>query len=321
MASSRLSLLLLIAPACVFACVSDDSSTKDAGSDVTQQQDTGSNDVAVDTAPQDVAQEAGFNPSLYGNLELWVSADVGLAPQNGKMTWTDQSPKGRLVQSPNDSNPCSNPTIASAAINGLPAAKFDANQNCFTISQAWNDFSNGISMFVVAEPQNNNSPFEGADSAFIDLGEGQDSVPKDNITFGRYYTTTNTNTSVGDFQLLIFNGTSGPSTAIAAGGNNTYVNGVTHLFEVVVPATAGAQTVAGAKIYEDGTNVGATINDLVGPENTARSKNYIGYNLSESANTYHGFAGLIGEIMVFSRALTDQQRSAVEAHLKTKWGL
>ena len=310
MASSLRSLFL--APAFAFACVGgDDSSGTDAGPDVTQQQD-----VATDTS-QDVAQ--GFNPSLYGGLELWVSADVGLALQSGKMTWTDQSPKGRLVQSPNDSSPCTNPTIASSAINGLAAAHFNGNDNCFTMSQAWSDFTNGISMFVVAEPQNNNSPFEGADSAFVDLGEGTMSGPKDNITFGRAYTPTNTAT--GDFQLVVYNGTSGPLTSIAAGAGATYVNGVAHLFEVIVPATAPIQPVAGAKIYEDGTPVGATTNDLVGPDNTTRSKAFIGYNLSQTANTYSGYAGLIGEVLVFSRALTDPQRQAVEAHLKTKWGL
>jgi hypothetical protein len=308
----------LCAPVFVFACVGDDSVVKDAGPDVTQQQDT-STDVAADTAPQDVATEAGFNPNLYGNLELWVAADVGLAPQAGKMTWTDQSPKARLVQSPNDTLPCSNPSIMSSAINGLPAAKFNGSNNCFTMSQAWNDFTNGISMFVVAQPQNNNSPFEGADSAFIDLGNGGPSAPKDNLTFGRAFSPTNTAT--GDYQLLIYNGTSGPSTSLAAGSGTTYVNGITHLFEVIVPATAPAQTVAGAKLFEDGTSVGATTSNLVGPDNTTRAKDFIGYNLSESTNTYQGYAGLIGEIIVFSRALTDPQRTAVEAHLKTKWGL
>jgi len=309
-----------------YACVGGDDSVSppdtgtDATSDTTTPIDAAPDVATTPDATADIGADAAYNPSLYGNLELWVAADVGLALSSGKLTWTDQSPVGHLVQSPNDSSPCHNPTIQSAAINGLQAVAFGGYNDCFTISSGFSDFTNGLSIFVIAQPENEGSNFYGAGSAFIDLNLDKSARASD-ITFGRVYTPLDTSTG-GDFQLQTYNSsTSGQSGLIATGTQTTYTQAVTHLFEVVMPATAEGSAVVGAKLYEDGNVLGATTNNPVGPDKTTRSFNLIGYNYFESTNSYNDYAGLIGEIIVFSRALTDSQRQATETYLKAKWGL
>ncbi len=302
-------------------CVGDNTPIPDAGADAS---DATVADVAHD-APADSAADvaldatvdAGFNPSSYGNLQLWVAADVGLAlSSGGLMTWTDQSPQSRLVQSPNDHSPCSNPTIATAAINGLPAASFAGYSDCFVVSSGFSDFTTGVSIFVVAQPQNHNSSFLGAESAFVDLSVSNASQSGE-VVFGRVYSPTNTAT--GDFQLQTNNSTSS-SGAVASGSGATYNNGVTHLFEVVLPALPSEQSGTGT-LFEDGTVVGTVTNNPVGPDIGTRAWNFIGWNAWEMVNAYQAYSGLIGEILVYATPLTVGQRTAVEAHLKAKWGL
>jgi hypothetical protein len=307
--------MLVVGGAFFVACVGDSSPpAPDASTDATTP-DTSTSDAATDVV-QDVPVDAAFNPATLGNLQLWVAADVGLALSGGKMTWTDQSPQSHLVQSPNDSSPCSNPTIQTAAINGLSAASFDGHTNCFTVSSGFNDFTNGVSIFVVAQPQNHNSPFLGAESAFVDLS-GSSAAQSAEVLFGRAYQPTNTST--GDFQLQT-NNTSTTTGLIDTGSGDTYLSGVTHLFEVVLPALPEDQSGTGT-LYEDGTVTGAATNNPLGPTIAARAYNFIGWNAWEQVNSYPAYSGLIGEILVYSSALTTSQRQSLEAHLKSKWGL
>ncbi len=281
-------------------------------------------DVAIDTAtdagadaPSDVSAdapvEAGFSPTSIAGLELWLSADFGAnAVDGGLSTWTDRSPKSYTVSS-NDAS-CSAPSLLTNSLHGLPAWSFNPYfANCFAVSSGFSDFTNGLAIFVVAQPQDCNSSFIGNASGFLDM------APDDTTTNGEVWLGRNPtpgNTTSGDFRIAseVTNGTGN----VTADGGTTWVNGITHVYEAVLPQSPENASTSGY-LYLDGNAVTAVNNFMTTPKNVTRTSNFVGYVAGSSG--YRSYCGLIGEIILYAKVLNDNDRAAIETYLKAKWGL
>lgn len=141
------SLLLTIL---LVGCVSDDSSTKDAGNDVTTTNDGGN-----DAATNDVANDTSgpWTPAALdadGSLAFWFDTSVSsnLVISSGKVEkWTDRS------KNHNDAtNSTGGPSISTAALHGFDALHFDAKGVVLTMADATSiQFSNDqLAIFAVA---------------------------------------------------------------------------------------------------------------------------------------------------------------------------
>jgi hypothetical protein len=73
--------------------------------------------------------------------------------------------------------------------------------------------------------------------------------------------------------------------------------------------------------FLDGSSLGTDRFSL--PGQITRRQNFVGYSLyrfSEPPGCV-AFQGLIGEVLLYGRALADAERKDVESYLKAKWGL
>ena len=300
------------------ACVSGDDTSntdagKDASSDTTQQNDVASNDVVTD-----VATEAGpFNANSYPNLELWLSADVGAGDAGTVATWQDRSAKNRVVSVPSSDPDCTTgPALVQNAQHGLPMAKFDGTFTCMTVSGAFTDFTAGFTAFVVMEPGNCNSNFTGGSAAIFDSFDPTSGY-QHGIAIVRDKAIANT--ASGDAMLMSAAEVGGEEVQII--GSGSWVPATPHLLEFRLPAAPSNQAVAGLA-YVDGTLASLGTNGPVTPDFTSsRTKTYIGDRLAPGASSYHVYCGMLGEMLIYSKALADADRQAIESHLKTRWGL
>ena len=107
-------------------------------------------------------------------------------------------------------------------------------------------------------------------------------------------------------------------TSLSADSGTSWINGITHLYEVVLPSgPAGAQTTG--LLYLDGTQLPTPTLTLDSPTVAVRGVNFIGR--APAASGYVDLCGYIGEILVYRSVMSDKDRKTVESYLKTKWGL
>jgi len=290
---------------------STDATAQDAPVDQATPTD-GSTDAPVD------AQEAGpFDANYYGNVELWLRADVGTTGDGGGVaTWTDSSSKHRTVSLPQSDPNCQEaPALVASAIHGLPAVQFDGAFNCLTVSGSFTDFSLGFTGFVVFQPNTCNSSFTGNSGALFDSSQEMNFQYSDAIAIGRNWDES-ANTASGDAEL--FSGTG----AVGITGGGSWVPGTADLVEFRLPAASGGSLVGGTAF------VNGTFQNNLNPNgptipyyNGNRTTTYIGYHASETTGDHQLYCGMIGEMIIFSKGLNDGDRQAVESYLKTRWQL
>jgi hypothetical protein len=223
------------------------------------------------------------------NFLLWLRSDFGPVASSGNIsTWGDISLSMNSVSatSPNQ------PTIQSTSVNGLPSATFTPGSGgqYLAVPSAVSNFSSGLSMFVVARPSSLTSGAQlvslgsGTLSSAISLSENSSNQP----TFSVY----------------------------DSGGSQTSVSGTSalptnqfQLYEVVQSANTATFYVNGIQTAQN-----TSMNSL--PTGSATS-NFIGQ--STAGGDY--FSGQIAEVLVYSAALTQPQRSTIESYLIQKYQL
>jgi hypothetical protein len=185
------------------------------------------------------------------------------------------------------------------------------------VSGVFKDFTNGLTAFAVFQPETCNSSFLGNSGALFDSHDNTAFNYRDGLTIGR--NPTPAQNATGDGLLLITNGTSNTGQVGITGGGS-WVPAKPELLAFRLPAAAGDALVAGTA-FVDGVSEAPSPNDPLIPEFTDnRTTTYIGYNAG-IATGYHPYCGGIGELLVYSKALSDADRQAIETHLRTRWGL
>ncbi|CAN5297655.1 hypothetical protein BH09MYX1_BH09MYX1_05870 [soil metagenome] len=271
----------------------------------------------TDAAASEAAVDAGpFNANFYGGLELWLSADVSVTVTGGKVNeWADRSLKARQVKAGVAGNCAGAPTLTPSALHGLPMVTFDGAQSCMTVSGAFRDFTAGMTAFIVFQPKSCNSSFLGNSSAIFDSFEDIGSTYAHGISIGR--NPTPAQTASGDAILVIDDGSPAQAGIV---GSGSWVPATAELLEMRLPPAPGG-TLVQATAYVNGTLASLSPNSPTIPDvSPGRSTTYLGTK-AYAVTPYGGYCGDLGEILVFSKALTDGDRLAIEAYLKSHWKL
>lgn len=219
-------------------------------------------------------------------LQLWLRAGVGTVTENDVVSvWQDMSGKGQdAKQTVAASRPVLNPT----AIGNAPGVVFDGTNDHFVMPEGFSDFSQGFTAIFVVRPQT-----VGNYQRFLDLSRGPDRA---GLMFGRLGTTTSFFSSVPSIAL------SSPDSILPA--SNTIL-------------TATLAPGGDAKIFKNGTltaeRAGFTL-----PASIVRTFNYVGHSpYGQDAD----YSGVISEILLFNRELSDVERETLEISVRSRYGI
>lgn len=205
--------------------------------------------------------------------------------------WTDGSGSGNSAVSGTGA-----PTLVANGLNGQPVLRFDGVDDFFTLPSGFEDFTGGISLYVVAKTSALQPGFK-----LVALGNGAN---QQNIVLGRagstsglQYFTDNSAGAVGWFNT--------PG-GLSAGGAAVYS-------VLQQPGTANSPAFA-----EVGRNGSSLYGDYVFvPPVAMRSVNYIGKSYWNEGM----FEGDIAEILLYDRTLDSADQTAVLDYIEQKYGL
>ena len=213
-----------------------------------------------------------------------AAADFGVgAPVT---SWRDQSPYGSDAWS----GAGTAPMVVADSIGGQPALRFDGIDDHFNLPTGFEDFTAGISLFVVMRPTVLQEGFK-----ILALGNG---AGQDMLVLGRAG-------SQNGLQYFTNN----------AAGNVTWFNSAPVLTDGAASLFAVEHEGSTARIFHNGVIITESPVDLPGV--APRSVNYIGQSY-----WYEGYLqGDLAEIILYDRLLTDAERWSVEAYLDAKYSL
>ena len=217
------------------------------------------------------------------SLLVWLAGDRGVHLVDGAIDrWADQSGNGMdAIKSIANERPRPTP-----ALPDLPnAVLFDGVDDSLSFGEGFSNFAAGLTLFAIANQSKN------ADcSSIIQLSNGAE---VDDVDFGRQ------------------------TESLSYEVQNNEVNGVPGAF------TLGQMALLGV-VHRPDLTVDLRLNgeftkgdlDFQLPAALSRRKNFIGRSL------YSGcphFTGKIGEILLYSRALSEEEVTRVETYLGQKW--
>jgi hypothetical protein len=184
--------------------------------------------------------------------------------------------------------PANQPTYISNAINGLPALQFiRANSTYMSVDNGFDNYADTLTLFLVWQP----TLASGLEMDLLEKWSGSGSYP---------YVLRSTVT----YRFASYDGSLNPS----ATSTTTRSLGITHLI-------AARKIKQGAiQIWINGVSEGGTITDT-----TNNSANNIDLFIGRRGNNSNYTDGYIGEIIIFDRALSDQELQDVQSYLGTKW--
>ncbi len=188
------------------------------------------------------------------------------------------------------------PTFVSSGIGGVPSVRFDGVDDHLSLGSGFEDFTAGLSMYVVASPSALQPGFK-----MVTLGNG---AGQQNIGLGR----ANTTPGVQYFTTAASGAWGWYNTAagLAAGDPAVY--------SVVQPGGAANSSVT-ATTSRNGAALGS--GTVYVPPVTTRSVNYIG----KSYWSEGWFQGDIAEILIYDRELTPAEQATVTDYLLTKYSV
>lgn len=231
-----------------------------------------------DAAPP-VSEDAG-PPIPTDGLLLWLRADRGVTVQNGAVTeWADQSPsKTNATQDLTNLQP----QLLDDAIGGQPALVFDGQDDFLKLPAGFSDFSNGISLFAVAQ---SNSP-----DVCTGVFEASNGAEIDDISLD------------SDFGKLNFE---------VYDANDEEVSFPANVPEEVEAIQAPDQSVEVRRNGPMGIETSFAL-----PAQVVRNQVYVGKTLYANCQV---FPGMIAELIVYSRAVTASENTAIEGYLQSKY--
>ncbi len=229
-----------------------------------------------------------------GRLLVLDAQTAALQFANGAAvsTWSDISGNARHAAASGGSTP----VLATNTINGKPALRFDGVDDHFTLPSGFQDFTAGMSLYVVMRPSVLTNSFK-----IVALGNG---AGAQNVGLGR------AGQSAG-FQFF-----------------NTNADGQYSWFNTVGGLTAGEASLitvqqdggaAGSFSYAELAKNGVALlgQQVFVPPVAARSLNY----MAKSYWNEGMFQGDIAEFILYNRKLSAQENGAVQTYLASKYGL
>ena len=233
---------------------------------------------------------------VLADMQLWLKANSGVNCSVDGCTitsWADQSVNAFTVE--NSSN---FPTLKIGAANFNPTIDFDRSGSQYlNISAGFEDFTNGITAFVVVKPT---SP--GAYERFFDLGNNDEN---DNVLISRTDTTTGMSFHTYD-----------DNTSIGADIPNVIVDNALQIISVENPSGVVGDIVTPV-VLNNGINLLNTVDCLV-PNVETRTTNYIARS-NWSGDAYYN--GEIAEIILYNTDLSATDREKIQSYLAIKYGI
>ena len=225
------------------------------------------------------------------SLSLWLKVDAGITLSGSSVSmWADQSGSGADAE---QSVAANQPTLVQNAINGMPAVDFDGTDDFMTFTLPINDLT-GMTIFLVsAATQDVEPPFPYCQNAAIFWNESASwgtvhVTPLQRTVWIRFGTgQTQTLPVKFDYPDPMDNEFTITTAMMDGVMDYIYVDG-----EMVLENTKAQGTIANNR---DEGNIGRGYND----------------------DTY--FPGMISEVLVYTKALSEAERQEVEAYLNGKY--
>jgi hypothetical protein len=272
---------------------SDDGDAADAAD--------GPDDGPVSDAVDGGGGQPPFSPSGVPGLILWLdpARDMTVAPT---FRWADQSGAG------NDATATAAmiPTVRQAAAGLPPMLDFSGDNQYLSLPAGMRDFTGGVSFFIVAAPS---APVVTTDvnaMRFLDFSTSY-GVEYEAILFARF--------GIDGSQLLyqVYTLQYAPPAYTAPDVVGEYSR---QLFEVVEQGGTPA-TMVSFRYFKNGTDVGGGMTNV--PAVVDRASALIGRSNLHDLYGDPDYRGLMGEMLLYDRALTDDERQAVESWLLDRW--
>lgn len=220
-------------------------------------------------------------------LLLWLRADRGVTEKDGfVVTWQDQS-ENKLHASQLSMN--TRPAYLPMGFNGRPTLEFDGEGQFLKFGDGFGDFSKGLSALIVAKPTKSDC------ASMLEFSNGSE---VQDIAFGMwqdkwaYEVETDLN-HTGQVEHSAFSLYAVNHRPAGGGSADLRINGSTlQSVDMRVPVL---------------------------PDSGVRSNNFVGHTLYAEGCEY--FRGQISEIILYSRALTNAEVTAIEKYLEQHWSL
>lgn len=236
--------------------------------------------------------------SGVSNLSLWLettsSESFNTDPNNGDQisTWKDINSQSTIRFPASQSESSKQPTYKTNSINNLPALVFDGSDDDMVIS----NFSAGsnTSYFFVVQPASNQ-----VEAIF-------DSAPNQMWVFRNLCDEPNYPTCTGDGAFSWWNGNNPtPQVPLGLTAQKSYI-----LFVETKLAPNKVLT-----LYKNGSLVSSATDES--DNDTAWSDPRIG-SVNFDLTFYNG---KIGEVIIYSGLLTEEERSSITSYLSKKWNI
>jgi hypothetical protein len=216
-------------------------------------------------------------------LELWMAADFGVTEQDGAVSaWKDLSAHQRnALQTAVNYRP----KLVAEALAGFPGLVFDGVDDHLKLPPLSADFSGGLTIFMVMQQESN-----GVCDGYFEASNGSE---------------------VEEFHLGDWN------EALQYEVESSYINQLDYPILLEQPQILAVvhQGTGQVQVRRNSHGVGEAEFALPMAEVT-RQQVFIGRTLYDGCQS---LSGAVGEIMLYSRAINDQELLDIEAYLKEKW--
>ena len=249
--------------------------------------------------------------SSIKNLSLWIETtsddsflDAEVEADAAVSAWYDINPQTSLKSSLTQATAADKPlytTNSAGNVSSLPTMKFSATD--FMTSTNFGNILDGSSVFIVMKTPSVIT----AGTPIFDKRNPGGANSTTNIAVNLGSTTTGWQYCDGT------NICHAPASGAAITANTNYVVSITYTF-----ASASSTT----KFYKNGTIINAAVTEASLAPAAATGSLMIG-KADKATATFLGTDGpdYIGELIIFDRALKDEERKSIESYLGKKWGI
>jgi hypothetical protein len=234
-----------------------------------------------------------LGPTL--GLQAWFRSDAGAAAEGGRVgRWLDQSGRQRHASQP---DPAARPLLVPNGLNNRPSLRFDGASSALAFESAVNGLT-AMTLIVVAQPTRNVSDFE--------MGRGALLHWREQGPWGAVFVSPQQRGVAWRFGSAMW----GNQPSWMRPNNEVNTGPV-----VLTVRKDGPRE----DLFAQGSLV-ASLTDRKYPLAHTPEHAWIGSGTDDNRKPPGHWAGDVGEILVYARALPDAERGAVEALLRQKFG-
>lgn len=256
--------------------------------------------------------------SSVADLSLWLETtspasfsdseteDASIAGNTAYITnWNDINPTSSIKRNATGANDNTRPQRYENCINGLPCLRFDGSNDTLGIDLSFlagTDYT----IFVVEQRR--------AATANYFIGKSVAQTSNTSLELG-YSGTSTLRWTHGDATNAY---TVGAGASYTTGKIDAYTTASPRLSAFVNSTIAAGAGAASFNHYMNGSSTASTKANIGTPA-LGTLTSYTNGSIGSSFSTY--FTGDIGEIIIYTRALKNEERTAIEDYLSKKWGI